>query len=189
MRRVPLLAALILSIVIAGCSATTGIGPTATPTKATPMTSSPIRCTADRQHVVDPMRDSVEPSEYPEPPDQWTASSVEAYVVGVEKAYSRNDALRRESTRVEVAVSGVSVTREGDTWFVELTSRTNTWAAGTATGSATPTVIHGDGALVPVVYRLTGRALYRTEGAVTATPSTTPAPTTPAGPPLVCFDG
>ncbi len=179
-RRGILLAVLAVTVTIAGCSALVG-GPTPTPTTED--------CTPDEQHVVDPFRESVEPSEFPEPPDQWTASSVEAYVVGVEKAYSRNDALRHESTRVTVSVSSVQVVREGESWVIQLTSRTNTWAAGTATGSGTPTVIHGDGALVPVVYRLTDRALYRTEGDVGGNPSATTEPPTPTGRTLVCFDG
>lgn len=181
-RRVALMTVLAVTVVLAGCVAAFGGDTSPTPTAGTE------DCSPDEQHVVDPFRESVEPSEFPETPDQWTASTVEAYVVDVEKAYSRNDALRHESTRVTVSVSGVSVTREGDAWIVELTSRTNTWAAGTAAGSATPTVIHGDGAQIPVVYRLTDRALYRTEGTVGGQPSATTEPTTPAGRILVCFD-
>lgn len=182
-RRVCLLAMLAGTVVLAGCSAGFGGGISPTPTPGTG------ECEPHDQHVVDPFRESVEPSEMPEAPDRLTESTVEAYVVDVEKAYSRNDALRYESTRVTVSVSSVQVDREGDTWIVELTSQTNTWAAETASGSTTPIVIHGDGALVPVMYRLTDRALYRTEGSVGGTPSATAGPTTPGGRTIVCFDG
>lgn len=179
-RRFTSLAVLVVSIVIAGCTATTNRGPGASPT---------AECSVDRQHVVDPVRDSVEPSELPQPPDTWTEASVERYVVHFERAYSRNDGLRRDSTRVTVAVSDVTVMRIDGDWVVELTSRTNTWEAGTPGGPGTPTVIHGDGPYVPVRYRITERALFRAEGSAGTTPSWEGEGPTPAETTVACFDG
>lgn len=179
-RRPVLLVLLAGSMLLAGCSM---VGEPGTTPTANPQDCEPVE-----RDTVDPFRDSVEPSEWPDPPQTRTASSVERYVVDVERAYSRNEALRPDSTRVEVVVTGSTVSKEGDTWVVELTSRTNTWAAGTAMGSATPTVVHGDGPYVPVTYRLTDRALYRIEDSDDGSPTRDKPPATPRGRTLVCFD-
>jgi hypothetical protein len=174
---------LVALLVFAGC--TTALGPsgagTGSPTttpvpppSATPTadpSATPGECEAVEQRTVDPFRDDVEPSEFLDPPAAWNRSSVERYVVAFEEAYARNGALREESTRVDVLVAEVSVERRDGAWVVDLVSRTNTWAQGRATGTATATVVHGDGARVPVTYRLTDRALYREEGRVGGTPS------------------
>jgi hypothetical protein len=207
-RRVLLTALLAASSVFAGCTTTLGGGGTPTPTHAsTPGTpaetptstpggtptatpsATPGECDAVEQHPVDPFREDVEPSELPEPPEEWNQSSVEEYVVAFERAWSRNAALRTTSTNVEVIVGEVAVGRSGDAWVVELTSRTNTWAQGRATGTATATVVHGDGANVPVTYRLTDRALYREERRIGGTPSSsvTSTPERFAERPVVCF--
>ena len=183
---VALTALLAASLMLAGCTATPG-GEGGTPT-LTP-TPTPGECDAVEQHPVDPFREDVEPSEPPDPPGEWNRSSVERYVVAFEEAYSRNAALRNASTRVEVTVGDVSVQRSGDVWVVGLTSRTNTWAQGRATGTATATVVHGDGAHIPVTYRLTDRALYRTERSVGGPSSESPTATPGRGTPVACFDG
>jgi hypothetical protein len=87
-----------------------------------------------------------------------------------------------------VIVGDVSVERHDGTWIVDLTSRTNTWVQGRATGTATATVVHGDGARVPVTYRLTDRALYRVEGSPGGTLSGGPTRTPEQGRPVACFD-
>lgn len=207
-RRTLLLALLAGSLVLAGCTATLDGGGSGTPTMtpAPPPTDSPSEtptgsphgspsatpgeCVVVERPVADPFRADVEPSERPEPPGEWNRSSVERYVVAFEEAYARNEALRNTSTRVGVIVGDVSVERTDGAWVVELTSRTNTWAQGRATGTATATVVHGDGSYVPVTYRLTDRALYRTEGTVGGTPSSseTPIGVSEDGPAVACFD-
>ncbi|WP_276261200.1 hypothetical protein [Haloglomus litoreum] len=83
-----------------------------------------------------------------------------------------------------VAVSDVSVTATGDGYRVRLTSRTNTWYGGPAEGNETATIVHGDGAHIPVAYHLTDGRLVRAEGGYDATPTVGPA----AGRTVRCFD-
>lgn len=189
-------------LVLAGCTAAPRSGGertrTSTLTPVVPPTDTPTgtptdtsgECEAVAQHPVDPFREDVEPSELPEPPAEWNRSSVERYVVAFEEAYARNEALRTDSTRVEVTVGEVSVERRDEAWVVDLVSRTNTWAQGRATGTATATVVHGDGARIPVTYRLTDRALFRKAGTVAGTPSsdTTPRAEPWSGPAVACFE-
>lgn len=210
-RRRALLTALLAGMLaLAGCTAAPGSGgdapanggegsrtstltpvtpPTDVPAEApTPTASStPGKCEAVEHRTVDPFREDVEPSERPEPPAEWNRSSVERYVVAFEAAYARNDALRADSTEVNVLVAEVSVERRGEAWVVDLVSRTNTWAQGRATGTATATVIHGDGARIPVTYRLTDRGLYRAERDIGEPPSGTPTPTPGPWTPVACF--
>ncbi|MEF8840426.1 MAG: hypothetical protein V5A62_02215 [Haloarculaceae archaeon] len=200
-RRALLTALLAGMLMLAGCTAVPGGGgdgtrtptltPVTPPTGSPPGTSTPTpgECDTVEQGTVDPFREDVEPSELPDPPAEWNRSSIERYVVAFEEAYSRNAALRTTSTRVEVIVGDVSVERSGDTWVVELTSRTNTWAQGRATGTATATVVHGDGARIPVTYHLTDRGLYRTQRSVGGPSSGSPTATPDRGIPVACFEG
>lgn len=190
-------------LVLAGCTAAPGSGgdgtgtptltpatpPTDTPAGTATASSTPGECEAVEQRTVDPFRDDVEPSEFPDPPAAWNRSSVERYVVGFEAAYARNGALREESREVNVLVAEVSVERRDGAWVVDLVSRTNTWAQGRATGTATATVVHGDGARIPVAYRLTDRGLYRAERDIGQPPSGTPTPTPGGWTPVACFEG
>ena len=192
-------------LVLAGCIAAPGSGgdgtgtstltPVSPPTDTaagtpTPTaTPTPGECEAVERRTVDPFRDDVEPSEFPDPPSEWNRSSVERYVAAFESAYARNDALREDSTKVNVLVAEVSVERRDGAWVVDLVSRTNTWTQGRATGTATATVVHGDGARIPVTYRLTDRGLYRAERDVGEPPSGTPTPTPGGWIPVACFEG
>jgi hypothetical protein len=144
---------------------------------------------AVEQATVDPSRDDVEPRDLPDPPAAWNRSSVERYVVAFEEAWAYNEALEVATESVSVIVGDVSVERRGGVWVVELTTRTNTWVQDRTTGTATATVVHGDGAPVPVTYRLTDRALYRNEGRVGGTPSGSPTATPEQRVPVACFDG
>ena len=193
------LIALLAVLLLAGCTAAPGNGdeatgsPTPTPT-ATPAdtpTRTPGECVAVDPTTVDPFREGVEPSDRPDPPREWNRSSVERYVVAFEEAYSRNAALRTDTREVTVVVGEVSVERRDDAWMVDLVSRTNTWVQGRATGTATATVVHGDGPYVPVTYRVTDRALSREEGRVGGTPSASGEPTDSARDwvTVACFDG
>lgn len=159
-------------------------------TGATPTDTAAENCTPVDRHTVDPDRDSVEPSELPDRPPTWNESSVRAYVVAFEKAYARNGALAETSTRVEVAVTDVSVSTVDGTWVVRLTSRTNTWAQGRPDGNRTATPVHGDGPYVPVVYHLTDSGLYRTEDVDAGSPSAsaTRTATTERGVAVACFE-
>jgi len=197
-RRAALTALLAVLLAFAGCTAALdgAGGGTDTPTTVPPSsgmpsgtpTATPGECVAVGPATVDPFREGVEPSGRPEPPDEWNRSSVERYVVAFEAAYARNAALRVNTREASVIVGDVSVDRRDGTWIVDLTSRTNTWVQGRATGTATATVVHGDGARVPVTYRLTDRALYRVEGSPGGTLSGGPTRTPEQGRPVACFD-
>lgn len=175
MRRALPLVALAGLLVLAGCLSAVGPG---SPTPATPDgTDTPTPhptpsgdCDAVEQETVDPYRDDVEPSEFPEHPAELTAESVEAYVSAYETAYARNAALSEDSTEVNTLVEVENVTERNGTWVVDLVSRTNTWAQGTESGTATATVVHGDGARIHVRYHLTDEGLYRLELGYDETP-------------------
>ena len=64
----------------------------------------------------------------------------------------------------------VRVERTDDGWVVRLTSQTNTWAQGRSEGTETATVVHGDGAVIPVAYRVTDDRVVRAEGDYETTP-------------------
>lgn len=154
-------------VVLAGCTA----GPLGTDEPPSPTESPAGTCTEHQRETVDPYRDAVEPSELPERPDTLTRASVRDYVVAYERAYARNGRLERISTEVSTNVQDVSVSQTGNGWVVRLTSQTNTWAAGTDTADGTPTVVHGDGAELPVAYLLTDDRLVRSVGDYGETPS------------------
>lgn len=177
---------LALALTAAGCLTALDDGAGATPTDTTMEDCTP----ADRT-TVDPYRDSVEPSALPDRPATLNESSVRAYVVAFESAYARNGALAEHSTRVEVSVTDVSVSKAGDTWVVSLTSRTDTWAQGRPEGNQTATPVHGDGPYVPVVYHLTDGGLSRIEDADTGSPSASATRTaaTERGVAVACFEG
>lgn len=183
--RTALLVALAVALPLAGCTTTLNGGGTPAHTTA------PSDCTPQVRETVDPVRDGVDPSAFPDRPATWNESSVRSYVVAFEEAYARNGALRETSTRVEVSVTDVSVSETDGAWVVHLASQTNTWAKSVDAGTATPTVVHGDGARVPVVYHLTDRGLYRREAAMGGTPSASATRTTrpERGVAVACFDG
>jgi hypothetical protein len=143
--------------------------PTASP--ASSPGGTPTECREPGDTPVDPVRESVDPSDYPDRPATWNESSVEAYVTAYERAYSRNDALRRKTRQVTVSVSDVSVETTDAGYRVRLVSRTNTWYGGTGEGTETATVVHGDGPLVPVLYEIRDDRLTRAEGGYEDTPT------------------
>lgn len=167
------LALVALLLVTAGCLGTLSSDGTATESPATPTgtsTPEPESCDESERATVDPFREEVTPSDHPEPPAEWTESSVREYVVAYEEAYARNQRLGDESTQVSVIVGDVSAERVDDGWVVRLTSRTNTWAQGSPDGSETATVVHGDGAPIPVAYRVTDDRVVRAEADYGTTP-------------------
>jgi hypothetical protein len=188
MRRALPLVALASLLVLAGCLSAVGPG---SPTPETPDrtdTPSPYptptgACDAVDQQTVDPYRDDVEPSDLPSRPTNLTAESVEAYVASFEEAYARNGALSDASTQVNTLVTVENVTERDGTWVVDLVSRTNTWAQGTAAGTATATVVHGDGASIHVRYQLSSEGLYRQELGYDETPQSGQ-----FGRPVTCLD-
>lgn len=184
--RLPTLVVLV-TVALAGCvGGPFGAGAPSSPgnTSDTTPTSTPTECTEERLSVTDPIRDDVNPSPYPDRPATWNESSVRAYVVAFEHAWSRNQQLREATKRVTVAVSDVSVTATGDGYRVRLTSRTNTWYGGPAEGTETATIVHGDGAYIPVAYHLTDGRLVRAEGGYDSTPTVGPLD----GRTIRCFD-
>lgn len=127
-------------------------------------------CVPVEQQTVDPYRDDVEPSEFPDRPDELTTASVETYVAAFEQAFARNLRLSKESTQVDTMVTVENVSEQNGTWVVDVVSRTNTWAQGTESAEGTATVVHGDGARIHVRYHLTDVGLYRNELGYDETP-------------------
>ena len=150
-------------------------GPSPSPASPTEPASSPVAtptaCTEPETTPVDPIRETVEPSDYPARPPTLNQSSVAAYVTAYERAYSRNEALRPKTRRVTVSVTDVSVEATEAGYRVRLVSRTNTWYGGTGNGSETATVVHGDGARIPVLYEIHADRLTRAEGGYEDTPT------------------
>jgi hypothetical protein len=188
MRRALPLVTLASLLVLAGCLSPVGPGSPTPETPARTETPTPYptptgECDAVERQTVDPFRDDVEPSDLPERPSNLTAGSVETYVAEFEEAYARNGALSAGSTQVNTLVTVEDVSDRDGAWVVDLVSRTNTWAQGTASGTATATVVHGDGARIPVRYHLTSEGLYRQELGYDETPQ-------PGrfGRPVTCFD-
>ena len=168
MRRALRLLALSALLVTAGCLSAVGPGTSSPGTESPDPTETPYptpaaECDAYERETVDPYRDDVEPSPFPELPSNRTAASVESHVVAFEEAYSRNEALFEDSKRVATYTQDVSVRRVNGTWVVDLVSVTNTWAQGPPTDGETATVVHGDGPRVPVRYHLSDDGLYRNE--------------------------
>ena len=188
MRRALPLLTLIALLVLGGCLSAVGPGGPDSATPDATDTPTPVRtptgeCVVDEQQTVDPYRDDVEPSDLPHRPTNRSVSSVEAYVVGFEKAYARNQRLSRASTQVNTMVTLEAIEERDGTWVVDVVSRTNTWVQGTDTADGTPTEVHGDGARIHVRYHLTEDALYRLQLGYdeTAEPGA-------YGRPVVCFD-
>lgn len=165
--------ALLVAVAVAGCvGGPLGAGSPESPASPdeTP-TPSPTPCTENRLSPTDPIRDDVEPSPYPDRPETWDESSVRAYVVAFEQAWSRNQQLRSKTKRVTVGVSDVTVSASENGYRVRLASRTNTWYGGPAEGNQTATIVHGDGAYIPVAYTLTEHRLVRAESNFGSTPT------------------
>jgi hypothetical protein len=184
--RLPALVVLV-AVVLSGCVAgPLGAGAPESPdsTPSVTPTSTPTECTEQRLSVTDPARDNVNPSPYPDRPANWTGSTVREYVVAFEQAWSRNQRLREATKRVTVSVSDVAVTRTGYGYRLDLTSQTNTWYGGPAEGNRTATIVHGDGAYVPVRYVVTDGRLVRSEGRFDSTPTGGPQ----SGRTLRCWD-
>jgi hypothetical protein len=184
--RLPMLV-LLVAVALGGCvGGLPGAGAPGSPdgSPGTTPAPTPTECTEQRLSVTDPTRDNVNPSPYPDRPANWTESSVRAYVVAFEQAWSRNQRLREATKRVTVSVSDVAVTRTDYGYRVDLTSRTNTWYGGPAEGNRTATIVHGDGAYIPVRYAVTDGRLVRAEGRFDTTPTADPQ----SGRTLRCWD-
>lgn len=179
--------AVLVAVALAGCvGGAVGPGSPAAPTDtpdATP-TYTPGECTEPNRTPVDPVREDVAPSQYPDRPEEWTESSVREYVVAFEEAWSRNERLRPDTERVTTNVWDVSVLPVEDGYRVRLTSQTNTWYGGPAEGNETATIVHGDGAHIPVAYHLSDGRLVRAEGDHQSTPTVSPG----IGQTIRCFD-
>lgn len=188
MRRALPLLALVGLLFTAGCLS--AVGPWSPTPKtpqdtetATPYPTPTADCDPVEQQTVDPSRDDVEPSDFPDRPAELTVESVEAYVSGFERAFARNRRLSKESTQVNTMVTVEDATERNGTWVVDVVSRTNTWAQGTERAGETATVVHGDGARIPVRYHLTDEGLYRLELGYDETP-----PAGEYGPAVACVD-
>ena len=114
MRRRSLLAAVgATSAVLAGCSAGGGFPPS---------TETPNPCTAARPDPVDPDGE-MEPYEYPERPDEWTAESIGPFLEAFEGTYRQHEILTAGTTAYGHSASVEEVQQRDDGYRVELETR------------------------------------------------------------------
>jgi len=158
MRRRSLLAAAVgtTSAVLAGCAAD-GMSSTETPEP----------CTAARPDPVDPDGE-MEPREYPERPDEWTAESVGPFLEAFEGTYRQHEILTAETTAYGHSASVEEVQQRDDGYRVEL--ETNYYYE-QETDRGT---VHADSPLYRVVYLVADDRLRRAEA---GTRESTPDPT------------
>ena len=159
MRRRRLLAAVgATSAALAGCTAGSG-SPSSTET--------PGPCTAARPDPVDPDGE-MEPREYPERPDEWTAENIGPFLEEFEGTYRQHEILTAETTAYGHSASVEEVQERNDGYRVELET-IYYYESETDRGT-----VHADGPLTRVVYLVTDDRLRRAEA---GTQETTPDPT------------
>ena len=148
MRRRRLLAAVgATSAALAGC--TVGSQPPSP-------TETPEPCTVTRPDPVDP-DDGIDPYEYPERPDEWTAENVGQFLQTFESTYRQHEVLRAGMTSYghQASVEGVEELYDG--YRVELET---VYYHESETERGT---VHADGPLRQVVYTVTDDRLRRAE--------------------------
>jgi hypothetical protein len=135
--------------------------PTATPT---PSPTATAVCEPYEPAKVNPSREDVTPSPLPGKPEELTADSAKAFATAYEEAYARNGELQPDTKRVETYTGDVSVEAVDGGYVVRMFAVTNVWHGGVQQGTHTSTVIHGDGAQIPVAYYVTDRLVRRDSG-------------------------
>lgn len=151
-------------LVLAGCTGATAPG---TPT------GTPEPCDEYDRATADPVRDDVEPRDYPDRPANFTRESAREFAVAYEQAYKYNGLLAENTERVEVNVHESTVTETDDGYRVRIEGRWFTWAGGLPKNGSneTTTPIHGDGPYYSVGYLVTEDRLLRDEGPHDSTPA------------------
>ena len=159
MRRRRLLAAVgATSAALAGCAAGSD-SPSSTET--------PEPCTASRPDPVDPDGE-MEPYEYPERPDEWTAENVELFLQTFESTYRQHEVLSTGTTDYGHSATVEKVQERDDGYRVELET-VYYYESETDRGT-----VHADGPVMRVVYLITDDRLRRAE-AGTREPTPDPA--------------
>ena len=149
MRRRRLLAAVgATSAALAGCAAGSD-SPSSTET--------PEPCTAARPDPVD-SDGEMEPYEYPERPDEWTAENVGLFLQTFESTYRQHEVLRAGMTDYGHQATVEEVQECDDGYRVELET---VYYHESETDSGT---VHADGPLSQVVYLVADDRLRRAEG-------------------------
>ena len=82
-------------------------------------TETPEPCTAARPDPVDPDGE-MEPYEYPERPDEWTAENVELFLQTFESTYRQHEILTAETTAYGHSASVEKLQERNDGYRVEL---------------------------------------------------------------------
>ena len=148
MQRRRLLAAVgATSAALAGCAADSG-----------PPSSmgTPKPCTAARPDSVDPDGE-MEPYEYPERPDEWTAENVGLFLQTFESTYRQHEVLHAGTTDYGHSASVKKLQERDDGYRVELET-VYYYESETDRGT-----VHADGPLTRVVYLVTDNRLRRAE--------------------------
>ena len=159
MRRRRLLAAVgATSAALAGCAAGSDF-PSSTET--------PEPCTAARPDPVDPDGE-MEPYEYPERPDEWTAENVGLFLQTFESTYRQHEVLHAGTTDYGHIATVEEVQERDDGYRVELET-VYYYESETDRGT-----VHADGPLTRVVYLVADDRLWRAE-AGTREPTPDPA--------------
>ena len=159
MRRRRLLAAVgATSAALAGCAADSG-PPSSTET--------PEPCTAARPDPVDPDGE-MEPYEYPERPDEWTAENIGPFLEEFEGTYRQHEILTAEMTAYGHSASVEKLQERNDGYRVELETKYY-YNEETDEGE-----VHADSPRYRVVYLVADDRLRRAEA---GTQETTPDPT------------
>ena len=135
------------SAALAGCSAGSD-SPSSSET--------PEPCTAARPDPVDPDGE-MEPRDYPERPDEWTAESVGPFLEAFEGTYWQHEILTAETTAYGHSASVEEVQQRDDGYRAEL--ETSYYEEETDRGT-----VHADGPLSQVVYLVADDRLRRAEG-------------------------
>ena len=149
MQRRRLLAAVgATSAALAGCAADSG-PPSSTET--------PEPCTAARPDPVDPDGE-MEPREYPERPDEWTAENVGLFLQTFESTYRQHEVLHAGTTDYGHSATVEEVQERDDGYRVELET---VYYYESETDHGT---VHGDSPLYRVVYLVADDRLRRAEG-------------------------
>jgi hypothetical protein len=120
-------------------------------------TETPEPCTAARPDPVDPDGE-MEPREYPERPDEWTAENIGPFLEEFEGTYRQHEILTAETTAYGHSASVEEVQERDDGYRVELETKYY-YNEETNEGE-----VHADSPLYRVAYLVADDRLRRAEG-------------------------
>lgn len=162
-RLVALLAVLVL---LAGCTsggtATSQPGQTEATTDTAERATTAATCTESTQSTVNPIRDAVTPSAFPDRPDELTHDSVTQFVENYERAHKRNAILEPDTSSVGVSVTVQNVrTVEGG--YLVTVDGVYYYNVADVVTRGTATEIHADGPPYTALYYVSEDRIQRTE--------------------------